>query len=282
MASVPTPNPTIPAAEAERAATPSAARRLLGEVGDLASFAGQSLASLGGTFRYTSEILRQTAILVRGTTLFLAVMQVFFGFTIVNYAFFFFRTIGASDYVGVTTGLAGVRLGCIAMFAYVFASKVCCAVVAEIGAAKISEEIDAYETEGVDPYKYIIGTRVAAALLYIPIAAMVSLAALSFGGYLNSVVVLNGLTAEQFYSVHWAVMSLSDVFYMCITIGTTGVALILVACFYGFRTSGGPEAVGQAVARSLIVNITLAHLIPAFWTMTFYSPQNPALNIGGG
>jgi len=254
---------------------------VVAEAGQLIAFSGRALKALVGVPRYTSEVLRQTALLVKGTTLMLAVMAAFFGFTLVNYSFFFFRTIGASDYVGVVVGLAGIRVGAIAMFAYTMASKVGCGIVAEIGAMKINEEIDAYEVEGVDPYRYIMGTRIAAAFLYIPIAAAVCLASLTFAGYLGSVVVLNGLSAEQYYSVNWSVIGLQDAFYMFITMAVTGVMIILVACFYGWRTTGGPTAVGDAVARSLIVNITLAHVIPALFTMNFYSPETPNLNIGG-
>lgn len=245
------------------------------------TFVARSLRALPGVPRYTSEVLRQTAILVRGTTPFLAVMSCFFGFTIVNYTFFFFRTIGASDYVGVVVGLAGPRLGCIAMFAYVFASKVASGIVAEIGVAKINEEIDGYEVEAIDPYKYVIGTRIAAGLLFIPIAAMVSFALLIFGGYVNSVWVLDGLTTQQYYSATWAVIGLTDVIYMTITIMVTGTAMLLVACFYGYRTRGGPAAVGDSVARSLIVNLTLAHVLPAILIMNFYNIENPDLNLGG-
>lgn len=271
--------PAVP--DPPRAKRRSAFRDVLAEAGDLIGFSGRALKALVGVPRYTSEVLRQTALLVKGTTLMLAVMSAFFGFTLVNYSFFFFRTIGASDYVGVVVGLAGIRVGAIAMFSYTMASKVGCGIVAEIGAAKINEEIDAYEVEGVDPFRYIMGTRIVAAMLYIPIAAMVSLASLTFAGYLGSVAVLHGLSAEQYYSVNWSVIGLQDVFYMFVTMAVTGVLIVLVACFYGWRTSGGPSAVGDAVARSLIVNITLAHVIPALFTMNFYSPEHPNLNIGG-
>lgn len=253
----------------------------LRETGDLAAFSTHALRALPGTTRYTAELLRQTALLIRGTALFLACMQAFFAFAIVNFAFFFFRTIGASDYVGLASGLIGPRLGVIAMFGYVFASKVCCGLTAEIGSAKISEEIDAYETEGVDPFKFIIGTRLGAAIIFIPIAALISIAALSFASWFQAVVVLGGLSTEQFYAVHWSSIALSDLVYMFVTLATTGFAMVLVACFYGYRTSGGPQVVGESVARSLAINIMLAHVIPAFWTMTFYNVQNANLSIGG-
>ena len=254
---------------------------LLAETGELVRFAGQALRGAVGSSRYFSEVLRQTSILVRGSTSMVLFMGGFFGFTLVNYSFFFLRTIGASDYVGVVIGLAGVRVGAIAMLSYTFASKVGCGIVAELGAARINEEIDAYEVEAVDPYRYVIGTRVAAAIIYLPIAIFLSLSALVFAGYLGSVVVLHGVSAQQYYSVNWSVIGAQDLLYMFITGMTTGILIVIVACFYGFRTSGGPAAVGESVARSMIVNITLAHVIPALFVMNFYNIRTPNLNIGG-
>src|ERR1044072_8462839 len=132
------------------AARSSKLKRSLAEAGDLAIFSGRSLAALRGVPRYTSEALRQAAILVRGTTPFLFVMAMFFGGATGNFFVFLLRSLGAEDFTGSLTGLSNTRVAAIAMFGYAFASKVGCGLVGELGAAKVSEEIDAYETEGVD------------------------------------------------------------------------------------------------------------------------------------
>jgi len=284
MSTITTPPPLEPTADPTLTAnprTPGTAWRLLAEAGEFVSFSGRALRALPGVPRFTAEALRQASILVRGTTLFLAVMAGFYGFSVTSFGYFFLRTVGASDYVGINAGLVGARLAAVAMFAYVFSSKVACGIVAEIGAAKISEEIDGYKVEAVDPYKYIIGTRLAAAIMYIPIAAAVSLTGFIFFGYLNAVLILDGVTAQQYYSAAWSVIGMEDLFYMFSQIAVVGLMIVLVACFYGYRCTGGPEAVGEAVARSLIVNLTLCQVIPAIFVMSFYNIENPNLNIGG-
>jgi phospholipid/cholesterol/gamma-HCH transport system permease protein len=240
------------------------------EAGDLTAFCGASLRSIGHAPRYFSEVLRQAAILIRGTTRLMFVMNAFFGFSIMNFAFFFLRSIGASDFVGAATAFADPRVGATLMFGYVFTAKVCCGMVAELGAMKINEEVDAYESTGVDPLRYVVGTRLLAVLLFLPIGSAVALIAQTAGNYLDGVIILNGISGQGFLQLHWATQGLSDQINVFITHAVIALTTALVACFYGLRTAGGPAGVGASVARSLIVNLVLVHMIAAFFTVLFY------------
>jgi phospholipid/cholesterol/gamma-HCH transport system permease protein len=253
---------------------------VLAETGDLTAFAARSLVALGGTPRYASEVMRQAANLIRGTTLLMFVMNVFFGCSIMSFAFFFLRSIGASDFAGLATAFADTRVGAPLMFGYVFASKVCCGIVAELGAMKINEEVDAYESTGVDPLRYVVGTRILAALIFLPIGGAVALLAQTAGNLLIGVVILKGISAEGFLQVHWATQSLSDQFVVFAGQGAMALLTVLVACFYGLRTAGGPPAVGASVARSLVVNLVLVHVVTAFFVVLFYG-TNLNMPIGG-
>ena len=250
------------------------------ETGELTAFSARSLIALGGTPRYMSEVLRQAANLVRGTTVLMFVMNVFFGCSIMSFAFFFLRSIGASDYAGLATAFADTRVGAPLMFGYVFASKVCCGMVAEIGAMKINEEIDAYESTGVDPLRYVVGTRILAALIFLPIGGAIALLGQTAGNLLIGVVILKGVTAEGFLQVHWATQGVTDQLVVFAGQGTMALLTVLAACFYGLRTAGGPPAVGASVARSLVVNLVLVHVVTAFFVVLFYG-TNLNLPIGG-
>jgi phospholipid/cholesterol/gamma-HCH transport system permease protein len=62
--------------------------------------------------------------------------------------------------------------------------------------------------------------------------------------------------------------------------GTMAMFIVIVSCFYGYRASGGPASVGSAVARSLLVNIVMVHVIATFYVFVFFG-LNPHLPIGG-
>ena len=50
-----------------------------------------------------------------------------------------------------------------------------------------------------------------------------------------------------------------------------GLTIALVGMYYGYKARGGPAGVGNAVARSMIVNLIMVHLLGAFWSQVFYS-----------
>jgi phospholipid/cholesterol/gamma-HCH transport system permease protein len=253
---------------------------MLVEVGELADFAGQTVRALPRSPRYFAEVLRQAALLVRGSTFVIGAMTLFIGMTQVNFAYFFLKAAGASDFTGLFSGLTTPRAAVPIMFGYVFAAKVGGGLAAEIGAMRISDEISALEVEGVDPMAYLIGTRIIGTLLFAPIAAFVALLAGSAGSYIQAIPVLQGITSGGFLHYHWGVQNLNDQLLSLVNLTTQAVVVVLVSCFYGYRASGGPTGVGAAVAKSLLVNIILVHLIASFYILVFYG-QDPKLPIGG-
>lgn len=252
----------------------------LTEVGDIARFGAEVARGVPGSFRYFSEILRHAATLVSGTTVLLFVMTTFIGVNLANFGFFFLRSIGGSDFVGVVTGLTATRVLAVVMFGYVFTAKVCCGMTADLGAMTINEEIDAHESVGVDPLRYVVATRIVACLLYVPIASAVSVVGVAFGGWLDSVVILKGLSSEGFFQFHWSTQALHDQFYCLVTQASIAVATATIACFYGLRTGGGPAGVGSSVATALAVNLVVLQIIGAFYLYLFYG-SSLGLPFGG-
>jgi phospholipid/cholesterol/gamma-HCH transport system permease protein len=250
------------------------------EVGDLTAFAGTAARSLPGAVQYISETLRQAAIMVKGTTFLVFLLNLLFGFEIVNFLFFFLRSIGATDELGIV-GYAAPRQLATTMFAFIFSAKVGCGMTSEIGTMRINQEIDAFESTGVDPMKYVIATRVGATLLFIPYAAAISLLALYFGQYFEAVNVLHGIAPASFSQVYWGIQTPVDQIFTLVTIAVIAISTTTVACFYGLRTRGGPAAVGDAVARSVVVNLVLSIVIASTFAAGFYG-SNLHTSLGGG
>jgi phospholipid/cholesterol/gamma-HCH transport system permease protein len=224
------------------------------ELGEIVRFSGRSLAALPGTTRYFSEILRQLAAIVPATILLMAFMQVMIGITACNFVYFLLKALGATDFTGIGGSLT-LRTACVSMTGYVFVSKVCGGFVAELGAMKINQEVDALESTGVDPMRYIVGSRLIASILFIPIAAAVSVVFFYLGYYLTGVIVLKGVDGAGMNQFYWGTQSLGD--FMYVVVSTTGVVLTtaLPACYYGLRVHGGPAAVGEAVAHAIVINL---------------------------
>jgi phospholipid/cholesterol/gamma-HCH transport system permease protein len=250
------------------------------EVGDLTAFAGSTAKALPGAVQYISETLRQTAIMVRGTTVLTFVLNLFFGAEIVNFLYFFIRSIGAGDELGVV-GYAAPRQLATTMFCFIFSAKVGCGMTSEIGTMRINQEIDAFESTGVDPMRYVIATRMAATLLFLPYAVAISLLALYFGQYFEAITVLHGLAPASFSQVYWGIQTSTDQMFALVTMGVIAVSTTTVSCFYGLRTRGGPAAVGDAVARSVVINLVLGIVIASTFAAGFYG-SNLHTSLGGG
>ena len=259
---------------------PGPIRSALQEAGDLTIFGGHAIAALRGVPLFAAETLRQTAILVRGTTFLIAFMCGLIGVSAMNFGFYVLQAAGATDFTGLFAGITGPRAACPLMFGYVFATKVGCSITAEIGAMRINEEIDGYEAEAIDPMRFVVATRIVAGLLFLPIAGAVALLGIGIGQYLQAVIVLDGLSGSGFLDLYWNIQTVFDELLALVNMGTSVIVVVIVAAFFGYTVSGGPANVGSAVARSLVVNLVLVHFIALGYLTVFYGPD-PQLPIGG-
>jgi phospholipid/cholesterol/gamma-HCH transport system permease protein len=269
--SLPSSSPEAASVPAPPAGHARGVKGLIDDFGELVIFSGQALRALPGSLRYSSEIMRINALITRRTTVLLFIMCGFLGASASNFGFFLLRSLGASDFVGIVPAILTPRQLGPQMFGYVFAGSVCCGIAAEIGSAKVQQEVDAYESEGIEPMEYLVGTRVLASILYVPLAAMAAVTGMLFGSYMIIVVVLHGNTTHQFLSEFFSVIPPRSLVFCTITIALVTLQCTLVATFYGMRAGGGPDAVGKAVARSLAVNLVLIHVVISLMALIFYA-----------
>jgi phospholipid/cholesterol/gamma-HCH transport system permease protein len=249
-------------------------RRLLApvrEVGDIAEFSGRAVVAAPSSMRYFGEVLRQIGILIMGTTLVILALEALIGGECALFFVYLSRPIGAGSFTGFFEVPCGIRELYPYMFGYIFAAKVGCGLVAEIGSMRISNEIDAREAIGIDPMKYIIGTRLIAIFAFIPLIYGACIVVGTYGGYVVSVLQIGELTKARFFQGYWSSQGLTDNLQSLVKTMCIGMTIALVGCYYGYKARGGPVGVGEAVARSMIVNLIMIHLWGAFWSQVFYS-----------
>jgi phospholipid/cholesterol/gamma-HCH transport system permease protein len=81
--------------------------------------------------------------------------------------------------------------------------------------------------------------------------------------------------------VYWGIQTTGDQAFALVTIAVIALSTTIVACFYGLRTRGGPAAVGDAVARSVVINLVLNITIASTFAAGFYG-SNLHTALGGG
>jgi phospholipid/cholesterol/gamma-HCH transport system permease protein len=145
---------------------------------------------------------------------------------------------------------------------------------------RTNDEIDALETSGINPMRFLIGTRLAAAWLAMPFLIIVGLAFTNLGHFLVVVVQLGDISQGGWELVHWALQSPTDILFALIKTMFMGTVILLVALYYGFHASGGPVGVGNATANSMIFNMVVVNITATSTTMIFWG-LDARLPIGG-
>jgi phospholipid/cholesterol/gamma-HCH transport system permease protein len=166
------------------------------------------------------------------------------------------------------------------MFGYLLAAKVGCGLVAEIGAMRANEELDAMEVMGTDPMSYVVATRIAAVWLCVPLIYLCGAALSVIGGYLVAVVQLHSVSPGGWAAPFWDFQAPVGVLYSLIKALLIATAVVFVATFYGYRASGGAVGIGAATAKSMVVNLILIHVIGAATSSLFFGART-TFPIGG-
>ena len=163
---------------------------------------------------------------------------------------------GISQFVGSMVGKAMVKELSPMLLALIFAGRVGSSVTAEIGTMQVSEQLDALKTLYTNPIEYVAVPRFWAAVISLPMLTVSADIIGVLGGAVVTVFVLNNDPAIYFNRAI-SVISLGDFIGSLIKSTIFGAEVILISCFYGFRTSGGAEGVGKATTISVVYSFML-------------------------
>jgi phospholipid/cholesterol/gamma-HCH transport system permease protein len=162
------------------------------------------------------------------------------------------------------------------LYGFVLAAKVGCGLVAEIGAMRIREEIDAIDVLGVDSRVYLVSVRMFAATVMLPFLYILSVAAAELGAYIQSFIRFHDVSAGTYANYAFAFFSPTD---LLLSLGqglTISIVVISVALYLGYNVRGGPVDVGVATARSMAVNLVAVTVVNLVWVLMFLvKPQVP-------
>ncbi len=168
---------------------------------------------------------------------------------------------GSEAALGAAISLSLIReLGPV-LTAIMVAARAGSGMAAEIGILRISEQIDALDTMGIDPIRYLVSPRLAASIIGFPIlTAFFDLIGL-IGGYITAVVLLGSNAGAYMYRVQ-ASVDASDVNGGFIKSLVFGVIVSVICCFEGYfchmrLESSGAKSVGLATRASVVLSCTM-------------------------
>lgn len=189
------------------------------------------------------------------------VMSIQFGFGLERF--------GGKLYVPKVVGLSIMReLGPV-LSCLMLAGRVGSGIAAEIGSMNVSQQIDAIRALGTDPIKRIVIPRFLALLIMTPLLTVLADMVGIFGGMFISNVELH--IHPDFY-FHEAIVSLRTSDFL-VGIAKTfffGFLIGITSCFYGMKTTGGTQGVGQATTHSVVTSCILIVIFDFILTKIFW------------
>jgi phospholipid/cholesterol/gamma-HCH transport system permease protein len=143
---------------------------------------------------------------------------------------------------------------------------------AELGAMRVTEQIDALEASAVDAFRYLVVTRVIACVIALPLLTTVMNFAGMLGGFIAETAA-TGMSLRLYFDRAFSLIDMTD--YVPATVKTMvfGFLIATVSSFLGYTTSSGTEGVGRASTRAVVfssiliiaVNVLLVRMIFFFF-----------------
>lgn len=239
---------------------PTKFRQFLEETGLVTRFAGHYF-SQGVKPRFEfSELLRQCYLIGYNSLGLVALTGFIMGLvltmqlrpSLVNY--------GVASQLPVMVGIAIVREIGPVITALIFAGKIASSIGAELGSMKVTEQIDAMEVSGTNPFKYLVVTRVAASTLMLPILVLLG-DAISLGGAFIGVNIRSTTSLQLFFRQVLDNFSFGDVLPAFIKTYFFGFAVGIIGCYKGYTSSKGTEGVGKAANSAVVLSSILIFII---------------------
>lgn len=176
---------------------------------------------------------------------------------------------GATNYVVDMVAISMTReLGPL-MTAIIIAGRSGSAFTAEIGTMKVSEEIDALETMGLNRVKFLVVPKYLALLIMMPCLTTLSDTMGIFGGAVFSAAELD-MPLNYYLSRVFEALVLKDINTGLIKSVVFGIIISAVGCYEGFSVAGGAEGVGKSTTSSVVISIFTIIAADMFFSAVFY------------
>ena len=267
----------------------SRASTSIDRLGEQALFYGKALATIPRALRqYPKETLRLVAeismgtgalAVIGGTVVIVGFLTLFTGGIIAVQGFSSLGNIGVEALTGFFAAFINVRIAAPTIAGIGLAATIGAGSTAQLGAMRVSEEIDALESIAIRPMPYLVTTRMIAAVICIIPLYSVSLAA----NYIACQVmfqVQSGQGSGVYLSYFYQFILSRDMVYSVIKVVIFVMLTTFIQCYYGFFASGGPEGVGVAAGHAIRLSIIVLVFANLLLTLVFWG-LSPGIRISG-
>ncbi|MEE9430134.1 MAG: ABC transporter permease [Melioribacteraceae bacterium] len=220
-------------------------------------------------FKNKKIVLEQMEHIGVGSLPLVIIIAVFTGAVAAWQAAYQLKGMAPLSFLGTATSRAIItELGPV-LTGIIIAGRIGASIAAELGSMKVTEQIDALETMGISPIRYLAMPRFLAAIVMLPVLIVFANTIAVFGAYMVSNFFLDVSYAVFFDSVK-RFFTMSDFLFGMLKGMVFGGVTALLGCHIGFATKGGAEGVGLSTIRSFVVSSAAILILDyALWSLVF-------------
>ncbi len=195
------------------------------------------------------------------------ILTVFIGGVLALQAGYSLSNFGSKQFIGTLVGLSMVReLGPV-MVAILVAGRVGSAITAELAAMRVYQEVDALVTMSIPPERLLVLPRLAAITVMMPVLTLIGVLCGWFGGAIVCELTHSiSVDHEAYFAALKSFTETKDLLDGLIKAEVFGVSIVLVCCYLGLATRGGPREIGASVTRAVVTSLILILVLDYFVT----------------
>jgi phospholipid/cholesterol/gamma-HCH transport system permease protein len=223
------------------------------ELGRFFILSGQTARQFGAGLRSFGRVLDQMVMIGIGSLPLVVLTSLFVGAVTSIQTAYQAQAYVPMRYLGmIVTRSVVIELGPV-LTALVVGGRVGASFAAELGTMRVTEQIDALEALAINPVRFLVVPRVAAAILMLPVLTIFADFIAIFGAWAVARTSLDVSTATFMEGVR-LLFQIRDVFGGLVKAFVFGTIIALAGCFYGMKTEGGAEGVGLATTRAVVAS----------------------------
>ncbi len=227
----------------------------------------RSLKHLQTLPRQFARFMEQCYVIGYSSLPIVTILSFFIGSVLALQSGYSMENFGAKQFIGTLVGLTMAReLGPV-MVAILVAGRVGSAIAAELASMKVYQEIDALVTMNIPPERMLVLPRLAAITVMMPVLAIIANLCGWYGGalvcqYTHSI----SVDSEAYFTALKLYMKPGDIIDGLIKAEFFGFVIVLVCCYIGLNTRGGPREIGASVTKAVVTSLILILVLDYFVT----------------
>jgi len=245
---------------------------MLEKIGGLAIFSGRFFKAVFQPPYETKELIKQTyEVGVRSVGL-VAIVAIVIGAVLTMQSRPTMIKFGAEAFIPGMVAVSVLRELSPVLISVIVAGRVAAGIGAELGSMRVTEQIDAMEVAALNPFNYLVVTRVLACMIALPLLTVYADFLALFGSYIVQSVEA-GMSGSLFYNTVMRSIEFADFGPGVIKTIFFGFIMGIVGCYEGYTSEGGTEGVGRSATDAVVVSsllIIIADVLAVKLTVFFF------------